>query len=246
MLAQNVERTKISGRVYVPTTEKEGITIYNQNSKNGTTTDENGAFSIDVALNDILEFSALQFKDFVIIIGEKIMVSKQVSVQLVEDVNKLDEVIVLPYDLSGNLNVDAEAVRTYNVEMSDIYKGTEDLEDYQFTVDANSRIENDPIINPNRFDNGVNFVGLFNMLFKKKKSPKTKAEKFEESISPISKRYSAEYLKTHFEIPLDLTEAFIEFVEGKSYDKALLDKKNEVYLLQHLSLQSQLFLATRD
>ena len=130
--AQEIQRIEINGRVNVETKDVEGITVYNQSTKNGVTTDEKGAFRIDVAENDILAFGALQFKDFSIVIDERIIKSRQVSVRLVEEVNKLDEVIVLPYDLSGNVNVDVEAVRTYNVEMSKIYKGEEDFDDYKF------------------------------------------------------------------------------------------------------------------
>ena len=244
--AQDDRRIEISGKIHVSTDDKEGITIYNQNSKKGTVTDENGEFKIEVSENDIIQFGALQFKDFVIVIDKRIMDSKQVSVQLVEDVNKLDEVIVLPYALSGNLNTDAEAVRTYNVEMDDIYKGKEDLEDYQFTVDRSSRIENDPVLDPNRFINGVDLVGIFGMIFKNKNKPRTKAEKFEDQISPISKRYDSDFLLTYFNIPIDLTEGFIDFVEKTSYSKDLLKRKNEVLLLEYLSQQSQLFLATRN
>ena len=245
-MAQEIDRVEIKGKIHVPTEEKEGITIYNQNSKKGTTTDDEGVFKIAVAENDIVAFGALQFKDFIIVIDDRIIKSKQVSVQLVEDVNKLDEVIVLPYDLSGNLNVDAEAVRTYNVDMADIYKGQEDLEDYEFTVDASSRIENDPVLDENRLVNGINFAGLFNMLFKKKNKPKSDVEKFEDRISPITKRYDSNFFEYHFSIPVDLTEAFIDFVENKNYDKALLKSKNEVLLLEFLSQQSQLFLASRN
>ncbi len=164
---------------------------------------------------------------------------------MVEDVNKLDEVIILPYDLSGNLSVDAEAVRTYNVNMSEIYKGEEDFNDYKFSADNKTKID-DPLLDGNRFRNGLNLVNVFRLFVKKKEKQKSEAEKFQDRISPIQKRYSTNFLKENFKIPTDLANAFVDFVERKGYDKELLDKKKEVYLLDFLKKQSQLFLISQQ
>lgn len=243
--AQEIQRIEINGRVNVETKDVEGITVYNQSTKNGATTDEKGAFRIDVAENDILAFGALQFKDFSIVIDERIIKSRQVSVRLVEEVNKLDEVIVLPYDLSGNVNVDVEAVRTYNVEMSKIYKGEEDFDDYKFSADNKTKID-DPLLDENRFRNGLNIVNLFNLFLKKKNKPKTEAERLDEKQSDIAKRYSASFLKENFNIPTNQTEAFIAYIEDKGYEDSLLLRKNEIFLIEFLEKESQLFLLSRN
>ncbi|MBT8244068.1 MAG: hypothetical protein HKP48_10865 [Winogradskyella sp.] len=243
--SQEIVRVEINGRINIETNEKEGITVYNQSSKNGVTTDENGIFRIEVAENDVLEFGALQFKDFTIVIDERIIKSRQVSVRLVEDINKLDEVIVLPYDLSGNLSVDTEAVRTYNVEMSQVFKGEEDFDDYKFSADNKTKID-DPLLDENRFRNGLNMVNIFRLFVKPKDKPKTKAEELQELISPIEERYNTKFLKENFKIPTDLAEAFIDFVEDKGYEKELLNRKNEIYLIQFLQKQSQLFLLAQQ
>ena len=243
--AQETERVEVNGRINVETEDKEGITVYNQSSNKGVTTDENGAFKIDVAENDVLAFGALQFKDFTIIIDKRIIKSRQVSVRLVEEVNKLDEVIVLPYDLSGNINVDVEAVRTYNVEMAEIYKGQEDFDDYKFSADNKTKID-DPLLDENRFRNGLNIANLFRLFLKKKGAPKTGVELLGEKQSLIAKRYSANFLKDNFKIPTDLTEAFIEYIENKGYEKSLLLRKNEIFLIEFLEKESQLFLLSRE
>lgn len=242
--AQQIERVEINGRISVDTEDKEGIVVYNQSANKGVTTDENGAFKIDVAVNDVVGFGALQFKDFIIIIDARIIESRQVSVRLVEDVNKLDEVLVLPYDLSGNINVDVNAVRTYNVDMAEIYEDEEDFDDYKFSADSQTKVDS-PILNENRFVNGLNMVNIFRLFVNKKDKSQSKVEQILENRSPIIKRYNAAYLETHFNIPTDLTYAFIDFVEEATYDKMLLEKKNEILLLDYLRKQSELFLIIR-
>lgn len=242
--AQDIQRVEINGRISVDTEDKEGITVYNQSSNKGTTTDDNGTFSIEVALNDVVAFGALQFQDFAISIDERIMKSRQVTVRLVEDVNKLDEVVVLPYDLSGDINTDVNAVRTFNVDMNEIYKGEEDNDDYQFAADNKTKVDS-PILDENRFFNGVDFTKIYRMFFKKKPKPESKLEQLLEDRSPIAKRYDAEYLKTNFNIPTDLYEAFINYVEDKGYNEELLEKKKEILLLDYLLKESQLFLISK-
>ena len=243
--AQEINRIEINGRISVDTEDKEGITVYNQSSNKGTTTDENGAFIIEVAVNDVVAFGALQFKDFAITIDERIIKSRQVSVRLVEEVSKLDEVIVLPYDLSGNITADVDAVRTYNVDMAEIYKGEEDFDDYKFAADNKTKIDS-PILDENRFMNGINFVNLFGLFVKKKDKSRSKLEQLLENRSPIAKRYSPEYLNANFNIPTDLADVFIAYVEDKKYDKTLLEKKNEILLIDFLYQQSNLFLISRN
>jgi hypothetical protein len=236
--AQKPERVEISGRVIIDTEEREGITVFNESSNKGTVTDEKGAFVIEVALNETIAFAALQFKDFTITIDERIIKSKQVTVQLVEEVNRLDEVIILPYDLSGNLDVDLNNVRTYNVDMDKVYLGIKDWDDYKFAADNKSKIEN-PLIE-NKLVNGLNFVNLFGLLVKSKDTDEVDKDKPKES--PLTNRYSPQFLLTYFKIPTDSADVFIDFVESKNMHKTLLDKKKELLLLEHLLSESKLFL----
>ncbi|MCC1483945.1 carboxypeptidase-like regulatory domain-containing protein [Winogradskyella immobilis] len=234
--AQNIERIEISGRIVIATEEKEGITVFNESSNRGTVTDEKGAFTIEVALNETLVFSALQFKKFKITIDERIIDSKKVLVQLVEKINRLDEVIILPYDLSGNLNVDLEAVRTYNVDIDKIYIGIQDLDDYNFTEDYLSKINN-PLVE-NRLLYGLNIVNIVGLFVRQN----DKLDKNRPEASELTKRFTPNYLLTYLNIPTDRSEAFIDFVESKTFDQSLLNKNKELQLLEHLLSESKLFL----
>jgi hypothetical protein len=71
----------INGKIIVSTEDKEGVAVFNTFSSNKwTATDKDGYFSIDVALNDVIQFSALQFQDFTVTINQKIyMRSKRLT-----------------------------------------------------------------------------------------------------------------------------------------------------------------------
>ena len=112
--AQNVKRVLVEGQIIVDYPDLEGVTVYNLSSNKGTITNEEGKFAISVTLNDKIEISALQFEKFSIIISQEILDAKSMTVFLVESINKLDEILILPYGLSGNLKTDINIIYVEN------------------------------------------------------------------------------------------------------------------------------------
>jgi len=53
-------------------------------------------------------------------------------------------------------------------------------------------------------------------------------------------------LKENFNIPTNQTEAFIAYIEDKGYEESLLLRKNEIFLIEFLEKESQLFLLSRN
>ena len=249
-LGQDIERTTINGKIIVQSQDKEGVTVYNTSSNRGALTDKDGYFKIDVAVNDIVEFGALQFQDFTVVITEKIINSRRLTVILVEEVNKLDEVVLLPFDLTGNFNTDLENVRTYNVSLDDVYFGLDHIEDFEFSADYKTKAENVAFdeYNP-RVENMLNIVNIAGFLLKqvvgvdmgKSKSEKEKQLK----KTPFKKAldaYSINYIHSNFNIPLNRVEEFIDYVEEKGVDKSLFEENKELQLLERISQLSKSFL----
>ncbi|MFP4845266.1 hypothetical protein [Winogradskyella sp. PE311] len=247
---QDVERVTVNGRIVVSTADKEGVTVYNTSSNKGTITDENGEFEIKVTLNDIVDFGALQFKDFKITITEEILASKRLTVILVEEVNKLDEVVILPFGLTGSLNADLENVRTYNVSLDYVYFGLDHIEDFEFSADYKTEAdnlafnENNPTVG-----NMLNIVNLAGFIVSQvvdinDKGNKTKSEKairktpFKQALD----KYSVNYIHVNFKIPLSEVESFIDFVEEKGVDEQLLNENKELQFLERLTQLSKSYL----
>jgi hypothetical protein len=171
------------------------------------------------------------------------MRSRQITVFLVEEVNKLDEVILLPYDLSGSLLADLDAVRTYNVDMDSIYSGVADQDDYQFSADYQTSVNNaaveDQLPTMKNGLNIINLVGLFISPLTKKRNNEARA------LLPngtLVKRYNAAFLEENFKIPRERSDEFLVYVEEKGVDAELWKKERELELLELLQQESQLFL----
>ena len=213
-------------------------------------TDENGDFVIKVTVNDIVEFGALQFKDFKVTITSNVIQSKQLTVILVEEVNKLDEVVLLPFGLTGNLGADLENVRTYNVSLDDVYFGLDHISDFEFSPDYKTKADNLAFneYNPS-MGNMLNVVNLAGFLVSQiidfdGKGDKTQQQKeiaktpFKEALD----QYSVNYIQSNFNIPLNQVASFIDYVEKEGIDDTLLEKDKEMQFLERITQLSKAYL----
>ena len=256
--SQDIERVIINGRIVVASNDKEGVTVFNTSSNKGAITDENGTFEIAVALNDVIEFGALQFKDFNVTITNEVLESKQLTVLLVEEVNKLDEVVLLPFGLTGNLDADLENVRTYNVNLDAIYFGLDHIEDFEFTSDYKTKVDNLAFneYNPH-MENMLDLVNVAGFLVKqivdidnnnlgriKFKSEKEKQKIEKTPFKQALDAYSVNYIHKNFDIPLDQIDAFTDYVEEQGVDETLFEENKELQLLERISELSKSFLKT--
>jgi TonB-linked SusC/RagA family outer membrane protein len=111
------QRTLVKGNIVDATSNSAlpGVNVVEKGTTNGTVTDINGDFAIEVAgPGSVLEFSYVGYLTENMAVGEKTVM----SVKLVEDITKLDEVVVIGYgtqkksDLTGSVSV----VNTENLE----------------------------------------------------------------------------------------------------------------------------------
>lgn len=246
--AQTINRIEVSGKIVVNSDDLEGITVYNTSAKNGTLTDENGFFKLKVALNDNIEFRALQFQSFTVTIDKNIIKTKNMTVFLVEKINKLDEVVLLPYDLTGNLLVDIESVKTFNPDLDALYFGLANMNEYEFPDDYKSKVVNVAMPGTgNDIPYGLNVIGIVDLflrpIFNSKKNKEVELMGVEDANAVFTELYSTKFLVENFNIPKNKVDAFIDYVESEDIDYSLLNSGKEFEFLEFISIKSKEFLA---
>lgn len=128
--------------------------VLNLSTKKATITDINGHFSIHVSINDTLQFSAIQFKKKTVVVTAKILDSKQIIIRLDDALEELDEVIVTPYSLTGDITKDillisidpvvtASTLGLPNAYVKKLAKAEREL----YAATANPFMSFDPLIN---------------------------------------------------------------------------------------------------
>lgn len=241
--AQNVTRVNVVGTVEMPKGEDpQGISIFNLNSNNVTVSNAAGQFKIAVAVNDSLSISSLQFQAFTIVIDQGIINAGQINIRLNEVVNFLPEVVVRPYDLTGNISVDINRLPVASLpdslnaaNMQSMYFET-DAAPYKYSPPRNEALA----MTQTRLVNGINFVNLF-----KEFLISTKIEQIRRPESDISldvrALYNDNFFQEKFNIELENISDFINFADQNGLDEEMLKEGNEMDLIEFLLDQSKKF-----
>lgn len=109
--AQSYFIKSLEGKVLFDSKGIPDVHIMNTSAGIATISDGEGRFDIDVTIGDTLLFSAVQYKRKSIVISASILESKMAFITLEEFVNELDEVVVRPYNLSGDLIRDMQHMK---------------------------------------------------------------------------------------------------------------------------------------
>ncbi|TXE07162.1 hypothetical protein FUA26_13130 [Seonamhaeicola algicola] len=246
--AQFVDRISVKGEIYALANDVEGVTVFNASSNQGTITDEKGTFILDVAENDIIQISALQFQPLSVTVTKDVIKSRQLKIHLVEQIHKLDAVL-LSSGLTGNINTDIENVAYIKPIILDMgsmnvdyeYNDEKPFDEKSVEYDLKSRISKGELYNG--FDLGKISQLIFGKKNKKYKKPEyiTVEKPFE-----LTDLYTPQYISEMFNIPLNKVNAFIAYVDTQDLDAELLEKGNEIKCLQFLYEKSKQFLNTQN
>ena len=247
--AQDIDRIKVEGKINVPNGEDaEGISVYNLSSQKGTVTNDDGRFEIDVAENDRLQIFALQYKTFTVIIDKGVVDKKKITIFVNPAITQLEEVVVRPYDLSGNINADIEKIPTYSIGREwDLSYNTMEY-GYNFQRDKTSAIQGnaaEEALNSNHLTDGLNFVsilgGVSNLLFPKGKKLNSSelAKKGDRVSNNMQERFSREFIHDNFDIPREKTSDFLFYVQENGLEERLLQGEHELELMSFLKEKSK-------
>lgn len=246
-ISQDHKRVQVNGKIIVESSDISGITIFNKSTQAVTVTDENGEFILLVGLNDFIEVSALQFQNINFQVNEDIILSKSMKVFLIEEINKLEEVIILSNRLSGDLRKDIKSTKTFNPKLDALYFSISRSEDFEFTEDNKSAVTN-ITMNSQRQSmiNGLNIVNVVDQillpLFRSEAKSKKDSGVSEVPVEAIKYYFGSEFLSDNFKIPKHRVAEFIRFVESENFDFSLLNYGREMEFLQLLHDKSLEFL----
>ena len=249
-VSQITNRIEVSGKIIVEGSDVAGITIFNTSSNTGIITDEKGEFKLKVTLNDNIEVSALQYQNISFKVNEAIIESKRMKLFLIEEINKLDEVIVFTKGLSGNLDIDVEATAPFKPKLDALYFGVRNSKEYDFEKDYKSEVNNITVDRQHLpMVNGLNIVNVVDQLllplFRAKVKDKKKAGVPDVPIESIKYYFGSEFLVDNFNIPEHRVEEFIRFVQSRDFDFSLLNYGKEMEFLELLNNKSVDFLKAK-
>ncbi len=240
-VGQITSRVNIIGKISAPIGDDvEGVVVYNRSSNKGTITDKNGVFKIKAGIGDKLEAVAMQYQNVVIFIDKNVMNNKRLHIFLNESINQLEEVVVTPYDLSGNVKTDIKKVSYVRSGVGNVLEDTSSIindSDYDFFPDELSSVTNNSI-KENRLINGLNFANLFRLVYEIQGKPE-KQTHTQDIDSKIRDMYNDQFFKDYLTLEIEEINDFIVFAENNGLDFDYLKSGKELDLLQFLAYQSK-------
>ncbi len=246
-VSQNLKPIKIKGKVTVEGGDLTGISIFNKTSKIGTITDENGEFTLPVKLNDSIEVSALQFKNIGFLVNQGILQAKTMKIFLIDEINKLDEVVITGKGLSKSLEAQIKITGNFNPKLNNLYFGMVNDNEAYNDIDYKTSVSNNTMNSQRqRMIRGLNIVNVVDQLllplFRSKVKDKEETGIPEVPIESVKYYFGSDFLVDNFNIPEHRVEEFIRYVESDDFDVSLLNYGKEMELLELIHNKSLQFL----
>ncbi len=247
VVSQDLKPIDVKGKVIVEGGDLFGISILNKSSRKQAVTSENGEFILAVKLNDSIEVSAIQFHGISFQINEEILQSKNMKIFLIEEINRLDEILITGSRLSKSLEVQIERTGHFDPKLNSMYFGILDSNQSQSEIDYNSAVSNNTMNSQRqRMTNGLNLINVVDQLllplFRAEVKDKREIGIPEVPIESIKYYFGSEFLIDNFNIPEHRVEEFIRYVESDNFDFSLLNYGKEMEFLELIYNKSLQFL----
>ncbi len=218
--AQNQNSTVLNGQVKQESEGVARLSVFNLASQLLVLTAEDGKFAIEVNIGDELVFVAVNYQAQKIIVTAEILEENNLIVRVKVKVNELKEVVVK-----------AKKGEVMKIEGPNDYSHNEDR----------PIVNNAVSLQEQGMVNGMDFVAIYRMIFKKKKK-KEKAPEQLLASDVLRTQYETEFFTQDLQIPKDKVDEFILFCDDKIVGNKLFKKENEFILIDLLVKQSKNYL----
>lgn len=230
VLSQNKEREVLRGHIIADSLRVGDIVIKNATSGRQTNSDDKGYFIIMARKGDTIQFNSITYRPQQLVLTDALLHENPLTLKMDINVKVLDEVIITP--LTGDLGYDAThtKIRALNPNVK-----PEELT-YPYPI-----AHNNPLVHYNMESQlqGVDFVQVFRMFVKKKKSKEDRGEIYDVDnkknfTSVVTTRFSTYFFTESLNIPQDQIGRFLAFCDKGKETAPLLDPRKEFELTDYL------------
>ena len=247
LFAQGIERKVLRGIVVVDSFDVEAVTVRNISSNLNAKTDIDGKFSIRARATDTLFFENPSFISQKYILTQKDFWKEELEIRLHVKITELDELVITPYTLSGNLTEDTKRIQVYGdgFAVIDAKKIMHYEDDVRSGAPINSSLPNVFAPNGSNFNFLAMAAGLVSLFIKPSLSKSHSKRVYEErriknlqskSYSDhLFERFSHNFFVETLKIKNEDIPLFMSFSELNVYELSpLLKPENELKLIEYL------------
>lgn len=224
---ENTTIQKVSGTIQNDNTllTIPNVNVINLNKAIGTTTNTKGYFEIEASVNDTLHISFIGFQSLKVRVTNDWIKNKTTKIQLTEKAIALEEVIIMPYNLTGYLEIDSKLIplrENYRYSISGLQQGYEAGE---YSPNAFGRVMGS-IFNP--ADMLYNFFG--------KKPRELKRLKEIKKDNSVREMLESKYDREMIAVLLGIDkQELAEIMERCNYSEAFVKSANDLQIMDAIS-----------
>lgn len=225
--SQEIIVQKVSGTIQNDNTllPVSNVNIINLNKSKGTNSNEKGFFEIEASVNDSLHISYIGFQSIKIKVTNDWLKNNTTKIKLTEKAIALEEVIIMPYNLTGYLEVDSKLIpirESYRYSISGLQQGYEAGE---YSPGAFGKIMGS-IFNP--ADMLYNFFG--------KKQKELKRLKEMKKDNNVNELLASKYDREMISVLLGIDKNEIpDIMERCNYSEAFIKTANDLQIMDAIS-----------
>jgi hypothetical protein len=232
--AQQFERRELKGRIIADTLSGANVNILNKTSGKTVTSDHEGKFFIKGREKDTLVFYSQSFDSRQLILNETHFKLEYLIIPMQVFVNTLDEVVISPYALTGDLKRDDANIKELALPMIDVKLAMNML----FEIDNQSTPDN--IAMPGYTD--TRYMMKFDEVFKKvarllSGPPKPKKIVYKSNkIFPVAvqEKFDESFFLETLKLQKDEIGLFLTYCESDPASDGMLEDQRQFELIEFL------------
>lgn len=240
--AQKLPREVLNGRLVADAMSVDDILVTNKTAKTAAVSNEDGSFQIMARVKDTLVFSGFNFPRQVLILNDSDLKFKILEIKLESQAANLDEVVINPNALSGNLKQDSE-----NIKITRVATKIDNMAavDKLYFDDIQSSPDNK--LMPGYLDDTymVDFAKIGRKLvrsFKRSEAEKNRNKDVSRFSVIVQNRFSEEFFRNTLKINQAELIPFLNFCENDPKAEELLVNASDFELIKFLEAKKVEFI----
>ena len=241
IFSQKIPREILKGQIVSDSTGVENVNIQNLNTKKFAVSDKFGFFALYAQEHDTLVFSSMNLYTKKLVLTKKDLGWKILKINIEKFITTLDEVIINPNALTGNLKTDSDNIKVTILKPVDAQLALNT--DYE--KDKFSTLENK--LMPGYLDTKymTNFVAIANKLANLISPKKEKKKKI---VTPekifhdyVKEQFSETFFSETLKLKMDEVGLFLAFCENDLSAKKFLNLNQRFELIEFLIAKQKEF-----
>lgn len=245
LMAQKTPRVMLNGQLTAESISVEDVLITNKTAKTAAVSKKDGTFQLLVRVKDTLVFSGFNFPRQVLVLNEADLKFKTLKIRIESQATNLEDVIINPKALTGNLSKDSENIKLSALK-ADINMEAAVTKLYEY--DEKSSPDNK--LMPGYLDGTymMDFAKIGKKLvrsFKRSEAQKNRNRDVSSFTVVVQSRFSNDFFRNSLKLTETEIPAFLNFCEKDSKSKQILESYTDFELVQYLEEKNKEFKALK-